>query len=70
MTESFMCPVEEGESLGGVGNLGSLCALGTFVNEHIGSDHVPRANPAHTPGKLVLSPSYWRWRDRVEELNC
>lgn len=66
MAEYFMCPVEERESPSGVGTLGSLCALRSFVNEHIGSNHVPCDCPAHTSGRLVLSSSYWRWRDKME----
>lgn len=58
MPESFLCAVEQGESLSGVGILGSLCALGTFISEHIGNTHVPYDCPTHTPGRLILSPSY------------
>lgn len=56
--ESFMCAVEEGESLDGDGELGSLRVLGLFVDYPIGSPRVPCDCALHTPVGLVLSPSF------------
>lgn len=63
MPESFLCAMEEGESLSGVGILGSLCAFGTFVNEQRGDTHVPYDCPTDTPGRLILSPSEMEGQD-------